>query len=90
MSDVINFIFLILFPYGYKNKKIERLYGIIYCLLGVICLIIAIPIYLSVFGIIVGAILILSGLVLIFDKSESKNLQPRPLIEKKFQHKISY
>ena len=86
---MLDFILLILFPYGYKNKKIERLYGIIYCVLGVICLIIAIPIYLSVFGIIVGVILIFSGLILFFDKSESENRQPK-LIDKKFQQKISY
>ncbi len=90
MIDIINFILLVLFPYGYKNKKIERLYGLIYCVLGVICLIIAIPIYLSVFGIIIGVILILSGLVLFFDKSESKNPESRRLIDKKFQQKISY
>ena len=88
MLDIINFILLILFPYGYKNKKIERLYGITYCVLGVICLIIAILIYLSVFGIIVGVIMILLGLVLIFDKSESRQLQliqPRPLIKHNMQ-----
>jgi len=88
--DIISFIIWVLFPFGYKNKKIERLYGIIYCILGVICLIIAIPVYLSVFGIIVGVILILLGLVLIFDKSDSKNPEFKQPIDKKFHQKISY
>ncbi|QEE15527.1 hypothetical protein DSAG12_01353 [Promethearchaeum syntrophicum] len=77
MIDIINFILLILFPYGYKNKKIEIVYGLIYCVLGIICLTIFIPIYWSLLDTTVGVVLIFLGFVLILDKSKSRQLQFR-------------
>ena len=66
-----------LFPYGLLNEMTERIYGIVYCVLGTICLIVFIKPYFSVIGIIIGAILIFSGLVLIFDKSRTREPQQR-------------
>ena len=76
---ILLIILLIIFPHDYKNKKIERLYGVIYCILGVIYLIIAIPLHFSVLGMSFGVVLILAGLVLIFDKYKSKDLELKKL-----------
>jgi len=85
MLDIINFIFLILFPNRYKNKKIEKVYGIVYCVLGTICLIIFIPIYWSLLGTIIGVVLIFCGLILFLDKSKNQFNKEKYTSEKKYK-----
>ncbi|QEE15523.1 hypothetical protein DSAG12_01349 [Promethearchaeum syntrophicum] len=85
MIDIINFIFLILFPYGYKNKKIEKIYGLVYCILGTISLIFFIPIYWSLLGTIFGVVLIFCGLILFLDKSRNRFTKEKYTSEKKYK-----
>jgi len=76
-----------LFPYGLLNKMTERMYGIFYCIIGTICLIVFIHPYFSVIGIIIGIILIFSGLVLIFDKSQPREPQHRERKQRELQQR---
>jgi len=98
MNFVIDLIRLglhFLFPNVNLSKKSERTFGIIYTLLGITCFIIFIPIFFSVIGIIIGAVFVFSGLVLIFDKSEPRELerrqtQPEPQIKTNNRQNISF
>ena len=67
----------------------ERMYGIFYCIIGAICLIVFIQPYFSVIGIIIGIILIFSGLVLIFDKSQPREPQQGERKQRELQQRQS-